>query len=100
MLISMLRPGEAHTTRSRRLPDGNTLLRLPKTSDFRRNALPQSVNRQTMALLDPSIRGMSVDMLQLHSMMSANEKESDEGSAVFGSRPNDRPNDESQLAAE
>src|SRR4051794_19027531 len=35
------------------------IARLPTTSDCRRNALPQSVNRQTMALLDPGIRGMS-----------------------------------------
>jgi hypothetical protein len=56
-----LRPDEGKTTRSRRLLNGNTSLRLPTTSDFRRNALRQSVNRQIMALPDPGIRGISVE---------------------------------------
>ena len=42
-----------------RLPDGNTSLRLPITCDYRRNALSRSLNRQTMALPDPGIGGMS-----------------------------------------
>jgi hypothetical protein len=44
----------------------NTSLWLPTTTDFRRNALPQSINRQTMALLAPGIRGMSVTAYFLH----------------------------------
>src|SRR3954471_13801892 len=65
-----LRPDKGQTTRSRHLPYGNTSLRLPITSDFERSALPQSVNRQTMALLDPGLRETS-DKMSLSEPLAA-----------------------------